>query len=131
MSETITLPRSGVVLTQIRKDVFTAGVNWIVTMVRDPFVGSPVSDRWMASCADEKDDLCGTRDECIAWLDARVLETRAALLPHDARERVANAILAAHRKRYTLNSTPPQASIDLALEWADVALKALGIGGGA
>jgi len=91
MAEKMTLPRSGIVLDQARPGVWSFGVDWVVTMIRDPFVGSP-TDRWVAAVADEKDDFMGTRDECLAWLDARVLALRAALLPADARELIAKAL---------------------------------------
>jgi len=61
--------------------VFTDGTKW--RAVETLFSG----DQCLGSVG-----TSGTRDECISWLDSRVLALRAALMPQDARERVARAI---------------------------------------
>jgi len=126
MSETITLPRSGVVLTgnscgdfefQTKNDAI-----WLTLHIfRDGCVAKISATRAPMHK--------GTRDECIAWLDLFVLETRAALLPADARERVA-------RELFTFNRMDDwgAANDDERTEYldgADAVLSALGIGGGA
>jgi hypothetical protein len=99
MSETIVLPRSGVVLTQHPKVPYsrfiaTAGlVEMILECVTldhlnwDARICFPVT-RTSRECV----GAYGEKGECISWLDSRVLELRAALMPADARERVARAI---------------------------------------
>ena len=81
--ETITLPKSGLVLTW-RKDwrgfdfTFCDGFDFNIAS-ND---GRDAS--WLAWIGDGGHDFAGTRDECIAWLDTRVLDLRAALLPPGA-----------------------------------------------
>lgn len=84
MAETIALPHSGVVLTRApqceRVYLLPHKLGWLYDGDAD------------SSASFDRESMFGTRDECIAWLDARVLALRAALAPADARERVAKAL---------------------------------------
>lgn len=85
---TITLPRSGLVLTKKRgtERLFIARMPHMKLML----VSDPHGEWALARIGRDCDG--GSLDECIARLDARVLELRAALLPPDARERIARAL---------------------------------------
>lgn len=93
--ETITLPKSGVVLPKINS------CNWGMSAigVRIQFGTDPGG--YYATSGNHYVNFDGDRDAALAWLDARVLELRAALLPpgaivvsdtEETVERVARAI---------------------------------------
>ena len=88
--ETIVLPRSGVSCTN---SPHAPEVWWApgdVGYVAHGFVHT--EGKWTAWATNDADFDGGTREECIAWLDARVLALRKALLGDGARETVARAI---------------------------------------
>ena len=84
--ETIVLPKSGVVLRRSSgmdgMFAYSAGVEVCsVALGFYPHCYGP--EKWNANVGD--DYFCATTcDPCIAWVDARVLELRAALLPPGA-----------------------------------------------
>ncbi len=84
MAETITLKKSGVVLTQDGLRDFYAVQGAVSFHDR----GILRANCWTAS------ETFTSRDECLAWLDARVLALRSALMPADAVERVAKWLVA-------------------------------------
>lgn len=94
-AEEIVLPRSGVRLTREARIEYgsvefsdSTGCARIYALV----------SKWRAYCVDQTEDF-GTRDECIAWLDARVLSLRAALLA-GTEERIARWIVERNADRY-------------------------------
>lgn len=98
MSETITLPRSGVVLTRSlvgprglegvpQYETVVGGVQLLIRWYSD---GTVLAKCGLLASAGLRGKV--GRDKSIAWLDARVLELRAALMPGDARERIARAL---------------------------------------
>lgn len=83
MSETITLPRSGLPLQPFGHRKWLDALGHIEL--------GHIGERWF--CKFLGHSLSGaTRDAAIEFLDARVIHVRAALLPADARERVARAL---------------------------------------
>ncbi len=114
----------GVTLEFLREDVWGTRGEWRCDLVRDPFVDSPNRDRWIAHVGDEREDICGTRAECIAWLDASVLAIRRALAPEGARQRVALALLP---KGDTLCTDPECVGCVRTFKYADKVLAALGM----
>lgn len=126
MSETITLPKSGVVLTRV---VDFDYLREIAPGVRARVFCCDKEVCWQAWIGDDNFHAPGrsTRDECIAWLDARVLALRAALLPADARERVEAAVLRdlSNRTRWW-NSVDDDVQLEIVRELSDAVLSALG-----
>lgn len=122
MSETITLPRSGVVLKRYRlpherghEDDWIADAEIRIRLYRGCISG----DRWWAQVGETTPRTeCGSKEAAINALDARVLALRAALLPADARERVRRVL-----------DVPALADVDTG-DLADAVLAALGIGDG-
>jgi len=126
MSETIVLPRSGVVLAWTG---FSYEAQHGATLTK--LVQSTDADQWYAGHPSGYDEggleVYGTRDECISWLDSRVLELRAALMPADARERVARALF--HADTGLCDSCLPGDMMrDFWYAQADAVLAALGGG---
>ena len=77
MGETIVLPKSGLKLPRGERE------SWRTDRPILAFVAHHIHGYWRAMLGNV--EYSGTtRDECIAWLDARVLELRAALLPPGA-----------------------------------------------
>lgn len=124
MSETITLPRSGLVLTRLSPTArgLSAGICDVggdehgTAYALKVFLWDPPR-----LCADFGSASYGgstTRDALIAWLDDCACKTRAALLPADARERVARALTKILSERF-----PDK----LIYEYADAVLQALGV----
>lgn len=122
MSETITLPRSGLVLKDSRYSYFRGSVGGHL----DAWVGYADNGNYQAALGAHGPKK-GTRDECIAWLDARVLELRAALLPADALARALWATVL--RERYGESDSwdeLPTCKKDAAVAVAHSVLAALG-----
>jgi len=123
MSETIVLPRSGVELTPGKYGIAKGMIGNVISLSLD-MAARPNQARF--------GDIyyhVATRDECIAWLDSRVLALRAALMPADARERVARALHAWSMKHgeaddFVLFENDSRGWLDM----ADAVLAALGGG---
>lgn len=118
MTDTITLPRSGVVLTKTTagKYVFgKKGINWSI----DP-IDETQWVAWRGYIGSGRISF----DEAVAWLDAEFLALRSALL-EGAREAVARALHDV-RKRNDREGTPISAE---QYRDADAVLTALGAGG--
>jgi hypothetical protein len=103
--ETIVLPKSGVVLTQDPEMSDYPYLSLVVGTTRFRMERVFVDgSKWRAIESMVKDGLClgsvgqaGSRDECLAWLDERVLELRRALMPEDAKNRVATVLFSTRR----------------------------------
>lgn len=81
--EVITLPKSGKILT------WTEGWRGFQATILDEWeacIGqNENNENWLAWLGDtDSVDFEGTREECIAWLDDRIMKLRAALLAPDA-----------------------------------------------
>jgi len=88
MSETITLPKSGIVLTgEPRNGYSNERIPFAWLCINDESDGS-----WFAQSGLSDNDFYGTRDECVAWLDGQLLARRAALLPADALARALKSV---------------------------------------
>ena len=133
MSEEIVLPRSGV---RLRSEGGSS------MFFRPPGINAavfcPTRSSLKPTAAFGGGSFAGdTDDECIAWLDARVLALRAALLPADARERVTKAIYTAENGGPPWDEIPATASRPTLVHraWcearADAVLAALNGEGGA
>ena len=80
--ETITLPKSGLVLTWMKE---WGGYELAILPGVDANLGSSSDGTWDAWIDhNDGDSLRGTQAECLAWLDVVVLELRAAMLPPGA-----------------------------------------------
>lgn len=138
MGETIVLPKSGVVLTIEERGKSYTHYSFAPLGEDGPCFG--LSD-WQdlgfgAGANGQSIGPCWDRDECIAWLDARVLETRAALTPPghvlvgmDAREAVARELWEFNRACEWTEATEEEKT-DYLLG-ADAVLRAIGVRGGA
>lgn len=84
--ESIVLPRSGLVLT--RETRFEDGSEEFSDSTGCARIYA-IASKWRGYCCDQTEDF-GIRDECLAWLDTRVLSLRAALLA-GTEERIARA----------------------------------------
>jgi hypothetical protein len=121
MSETITLPRSGIVLTRRGPD------SWLNAEAAISLSEWPSA--WIAYFGSESQS--GPKDEMLSWLDARVLALRAALMPPDARERIARAFLREHEKLRRDRAYDRTGSVldlteeSIAMLYADAVLKVL------
>lgn len=155
MGETIVLPKSGVVLPwddyrghnsahenavmlwaidHLGQPVH--GIHAAAEMERDGQARTPSGNFQAKFFIGSIRRFTGTRDECIAWLDARVLETRAALTPPghvlvgpDARETVARELWEFNRVCEWTEATEDEKT-DYLLG-ADAVLRAIGVRGGA
>ena len=90
MSDSITLPRSGIVLTKTPychdgHKAFTFDNGRILLILAGNRVVQCIAFSGELANVEEK-------DRALAWLDSRVLALRAALMPADARDRVARAL---------------------------------------
>lgn len=120
MTEQITLPKSGIVLERRDIGYWRASPGCGAWFAFNEFTSD-----WFRAQAGIVSHEAQSRDECIAWLDARVLELRAALLPPDARELVAKAIFEAEWRDVNREDWPEFVMADFAFE-ADHVLAALG-----
>ena len=125
------LPKSGVYLEPGRThgEGTLRSQDWRLNgLTFNALVARDCGARWCAWWPDTKTHW-GAREEVIAWLDAKVLETRAALLPQDARERVARALFEAEWRDVNREDWPEFAIADFTHE-VDAVLAALGLSGG-
>lgn len=97
MADEIVLPRSGIVMMPLTGHSWP---KWRCLLGDLCFEIADLSERvghesWWAGVS-LRGSLGGaevlSRGECISWLDSRVLELRAALMPADTRERIARAL---------------------------------------
>lgn len=132
MGETIVLPKSGVVLTQFDTNIWKGPLCHLACSGAF-FMVSFAGEHGRSDLAEYLDEggirrvRGDAKSRCIAWLDARVLETRAALTPPghvlvgpDARERIAEALVIAS-EGHTVT--------DWQREQADAVLAAIGVRG--
>ena len=132
------LPKSGVVLTQFDTNIWKGPLCHLACSGAF-FMVSFAGEHGRSDLAEYLDEggirrvRGDAKSRCIAWLDTRVLETRAALTPPghvvvgpDARERVARACQA------SVEPEPIPAERTLDVGWyvvADAVLAAIGVRG--
>lgn len=87
--ESVVLPKSGLVL----RPTPVPSYDWLSTDASERIAFRRKSAMRPAKARlFDRERIADSDDEALAWLDVNVLATRAALLPADLRERVAEAI---------------------------------------